>query len=45
MEKEIKNANAIARKLRPASTKANNNKLEVVREKKQIKEEKKKGGK
>ena len=39
MEKGIKNADAIARMLRPASTRAINNRLEVAREEKQKKEE------
>ena len=39
MEKGIKNADAVARKLGPASIRATNNRLEVVREKRRKREE------
>ena len=39
MEKSVRNVDAIARKLRPASTRASNYRLEVAREKRQKKEE------
>ena len=39
MEKGIKNADAVARKLGPASTRAINNRLEAVREERRKREE------
>ena len=39
MQKGIQNIDAVARKLEPALTRATNHRLEVVREKKQKKEE------
>ncbi len=39
MEKGIRNADVVARKLRPASTRATNQRLEVAREERQKREE------